>query len=127
MGDEVKITVIATGFRKEMPERRERMLSSALHPEALAPRIESRPPTPRFASEETEPPQPRIVPQVPILVPVSSANSSPPSAFTIPKPPSPKWLNRRTLTIQTTTLNPPWSRLAPPIRRKTPPPNAHPL
>ena len=72
MAEDVKITVIATGFRQGSPERREQMLSSALHPEALAPRIESRPPTPRFASEETEPPQPRIVPQVPILVPVSS-------------------------------------------------------
>ncbi len=30
MGDEVKITVIATGFRREMPERRERMLTAAL-------------------------------------------------------------------------------------------------
>jgi cell division protein FtsZ len=35
MGDEVKITVIATGFRKEMPERRERMLTSALRHAAL--------------------------------------------------------------------------------------------
>jgi len=30
MGDEVKITVIATGFRQEMAERRERMLNAAL-------------------------------------------------------------------------------------------------
>ena len=45
MGEDVKITVIATGFRQGSPERREQMLSSALHPEALAPQIESRPPT----------------------------------------------------------------------------------
>src|SRR5579862_9571219 len=32
MADEVKITVIATGFRKETPERRERMLNAALQP-----------------------------------------------------------------------------------------------
>lgn len=55
MGDEVKITVIATGFREEMPQRRERMLSDAAFPatkvEAPPPRIAARPaPTP-FASE----------------------------------------------------------------------------
>jgi len=72
MAEEVKITVIATGFRQGSPERREHMLSAALRPEAVAPRIETRPPTPRFASEETEAPQPRLVPQPPILVPVSS-------------------------------------------------------
>src|ERR1700689_598918 len=72
MAEEVKITVIATGFRQGSPERREQMLSAALRPEAVAPRIETRPPTPRFASEETEAPQPRLVPQPPILVPVSS-------------------------------------------------------
>src|SRR5438128_1336782 len=32
MGDEVKITVIATGFRQEMPERRERMMSEPTLP-----------------------------------------------------------------------------------------------
>jgi hypothetical protein len=62
MAEEVKITVIATGFRQGSPERREQMLSAALRPEAVAPRIETRPPTPRFASEETEAPQPRLVP-----------------------------------------------------------------
>jgi cell division protein FtsZ len=72
MAEEVKITVIATGFRQGSPERREHMLNAALRPEAVAPRIEARPPTPRFASEETETPQPRLVPQPPILVPVSS-------------------------------------------------------
>ena len=55
MGEEVKITVIATGFREEMPERRERMLSEAtlptMHQEPALPRISARPGTPRFASE----------------------------------------------------------------------------
>jgi cell division protein FtsZ len=52
MGDEVKITVIATGFRQEsseMPERRERMLNAALR-ETAGP-VEVRPVTPKFASE----------------------------------------------------------------------------
>src|SRR5579872_7055399 len=34
MGDDVKITVIATGFKQEMPERRARMLSEAMTPSA---------------------------------------------------------------------------------------------
>jgi cell division protein FtsZ len=56
MGDEVKITVIATGFRQEMPQRRERMMAEATLPtirrEPPPPRITQRPATPRFASEE---------------------------------------------------------------------------
>jgi cell division protein FtsZ len=57
MGDEVKITVIATGFRQEMPQRRERMMSEATLPTIRRdppppPRISQRPSTPRFASEE---------------------------------------------------------------------------
>jgi cell division protein FtsZ len=56
MGDEVKITVIATGFRQEMPQRRERMMAEATLPtirrEPPPPRITQRPVTPRFASEE---------------------------------------------------------------------------
>jgi len=62
MGDEVKITVIATGFRKEMPERRERMLTAALHHatfhQPIVPRVDvsPQPLTPRFASEEIEEP-----------------------------------------------------------------------
>jgi cell division protein FtsZ len=56
MGDDVKITVIATGFRREMPERRKQMLDAVF----AEPRrnghitIESRPAAPRFASEEIE-------------------------------------------------------------------------
>jgi cell division protein FtsZ len=57
MKDEVKITVIATGFRKEMPERRERMLNTALQQPLIA-RVEASAQTarPRFASEEVEEP-----------------------------------------------------------------------
>jgi cell division protein FtsZ len=58
MGDEVKITVIATGFKQqEMPQRRERMLAEATLPTVrfdvpIQPRVV----TPRFASEaEAEP------------------------------------------------------------------------
>ena len=53
MGDEVKITVIATGFRQGSEERRENMLSAALRAQAPA-RIEARPATPRFASEDED-------------------------------------------------------------------------
>jgi cell division protein FtsZ len=55
MGEEVKITVIATGFRDAMPQRRERMLAEAtlpaMHHEPLPPRISMRPQVARFASE----------------------------------------------------------------------------
>jgi cell division protein FtsZ len=74
MGDEVKITVIATGFRQGSEGRREHMLGAALR-EAQAPRIEARPITPRFASEEDdEDMAPAMVQpaQGPVLVPVSS-------------------------------------------------------
>ena len=55
MGDEVKITVIATGFRQGMPERRERVLNAALR-EPGAPRVEIpvKPVKPKFASEEED-------------------------------------------------------------------------
>jgi len=58
MGDEVKITVIATGFKQqEMPQRRERMLAEATLPTIrydvpIQPRVvSSRPSASRFASE----------------------------------------------------------------------------
>jgi cell division protein FtsZ len=55
LGDEVKFTVIATGFREAMPARRERMMAaSALptaHHEVAPPRIVSRPLVPRFTRE----------------------------------------------------------------------------
>ncbi|HWW97345.1 MAG TPA: cell division protein FtsZ [Edaphobacter sp.] len=57
MGDEVKITVIATGFKQqEMPQRRERMLAESTLPTMrydvpIQPRVTTPRPTPRFASE----------------------------------------------------------------------------
>jgi cell division protein FtsZ len=77
MGDDIKITVIATGFKQQgSMERRENMLAAALRAGASAPRIESRPPAPRFASEDDDdfeivaPGAQETEPQV--LVPVSS-------------------------------------------------------
>ena len=67
MGDEVKITVIATGFKQGSEERRDHMLSHTLRAQPAA-RIEARPVTPRFASEEEED-FPASQPSV--LVPVS--------------------------------------------------------
>ncbi|HEX5234432.1 MAG TPA: cell division protein FtsZ [Silvibacterium sp.] len=60
MGEEVKITVIATGFRKEMAERRDRMLNSALRD---TPHMEmsARPVTPKFASEDEDDEEPAFV------------------------------------------------------------------
>jgi cell division protein FtsZ len=71
MGDEVKITVIATGFKQqEMPQRRERMLAEATLPTMrydvpIAPRVNTtRQAAPKFASE--------IVPETVIAPPVST-------------------------------------------------------
>ena len=81
MGDEVKITVIATGFKQEMPERRERMLNAALREPAL-PHVEV-PSRPRFASEEEEETEPVIARHAdrageePIYVPTFEAPSEP--------------------------------------------------
>jgi cell division protein FtsZ len=63
MGEEVKITVIATGFRDQMPERRARMLNVEQAPVVSVPVVaagnwmrepdpEPAPATPRFMSEE---------------------------------------------------------------------------
>ncbi len=59
MGDEVKITVIATGFRQEMPERRARMLAESTFlssDEEVPIRSQGRAAdaAPRFASEQRE-------------------------------------------------------------------------
>ncbi len=56
MGDDVKITVIATGFRQASEERREHMLSAALRGQSAeaSPRVSARPATPRFAGEEED-------------------------------------------------------------------------
>jgi cell division protein FtsZ len=68
LGDAVKFTVIATGFRDEMPARRERMMNTAALPTSrveVAPRIVQRPLVERAAEPvgarplvEAEPPQP---------------------------------------------------------------------
>jgi len=57
MGDDVKITVIATGFREEMPQRRERMLAGTALP---ASRVEppAPPPPPRIAQRPAATPAP---------------------------------------------------------------------
>ncbi len=67
MGDEVKITVIATGFKQqEMPQRRERMLAESTLPTMrydvpIQPRVVTPRPSPRFASElEAEPSSPMV-------------------------------------------------------------------
>jgi cell division protein FtsZ len=63
MGDEVKITVIATGFKQqEMPQRRERMLAESTLPTMrydvpIQPRVVTPRPAPRFASE----PEPELM------------------------------------------------------------------
>ena len=67
MGDEVKITVIATGFRDQMPERRARMLNVEEMPVLSVPVVPSdswmrekvpaapaAPPAPRFMSEDDD-------------------------------------------------------------------------
>ncbi|HTV81298.1 MAG TPA: cell division protein FtsZ [Acidobacteriaceae bacterium] len=57
MGDDVKITVIATGFRQGSEERREHLLSAALRAQPAGsrqPSIGAQPVTPRFAGEEED-------------------------------------------------------------------------
>ena len=69
LGDEVKITVIATGFKQDMPERRARMLAESTMPGAdyevpIRARggARSAEPVARFASEEREMMQAQPVP-----------------------------------------------------------------
>jgi len=89
MADEVKITVIATGFRQGSAERREQMLGAALRLEAMVPRIETRPPAPRFASEDEDEDfapaaQSRSPQPIGVLVPVSAHEFV--SAFRVHEP-----------------------------------------
>ncbi len=78
MGDEVKITVIATGFKQGSAERRDHMLEAALRAVGAGPKIGTRPATPRFASEEDEEtemapaPAARTAAQAPVFVPVTA-------------------------------------------------------
>jgi len=88
MGDEVKITVIATGFRQEMAERRERMLNAALR-EPVAPRVPVQPVpqgSPRFMSEEEEPEILRPVIPVNALVTATAPVAVQPAVEPAPAP-----------------------------------------
>ncbi|HEY2039478.1 MAG TPA: cell division protein FtsZ [Edaphobacter sp.] len=93
MGEDVKITVIATGFKQqEMPARRERMLAEAtlptvryevpIEPKIVMPRPA---PMPKFMSEEAERPSPRAAAEPLELVPESTEISQT-SKSTVPNP-----------------------------------------
>ena len=102
MGDEVKITVIATGFKQqEMPQRRERMLAEATLPTMRydvpiqARVVTSRPPASKFASEtEAEESRAETAPAAPSSSPVAMHNpenkaaevqaSAPPELIPVP-------------------------------------------
>ncbi len=137
MGDDVKITVIATGFRQEMPQRRERMLQGTALPaarvEAVAPaappRIAQRPPaTPApFASEihasaeERERPvdvQEKIAPrkksreQVMSVVPAPEPVAMQPP----PPPPAPAPAARVEEPLRITPVEPPRATSSEPLR-----------
>jgi cell division protein FtsZ len=107
MGDEVKITVIATGFRDQMPERRARMLSVEDAPVVSVPvmagenwmqepastakavsvpviefDVSVAPPAPRFLSEDEEPEEAmptvhRIAAQRPVVLEESQVEPEP--------------------------------------------------
>jgi cell division protein FtsZ len=89
MGEEIKITVIATGFRDSQPARRERMLSGAMlpaiHHEQAAPapaRAVVATPTPRpasvpFASEVKAAAATPVVPVIPVAAPPVTIAASP--------------------------------------------------
>jgi cell division protein FtsZ len=75
MGDDVKITVIATGFRQGSEGRREHMLNVALRSQGAAgpgPVIGARPATPRFAGEDEEDDIAPAPSEPPIFVPVTA-------------------------------------------------------
>ncbi len=86
MGEDVKFTVIATGFRDEMPERRERMMAGSALPTAHLqppPRIMPRPaaaePAAPFASEVVpvaEPVAPVVVETVAAEKPVFASEAA---------------------------------------------------
>jgi cell division protein FtsZ len=73
MGDNIKLTVIATGFRDDKPERRERMLAEATLPTTAKVPVEPRiaippvatPPVARFASEVAAEQSPTIMTSAP--------------------------------------------------------------
>jgi cell division protein FtsZ len=89
MGDDVKITVIATGFKQqEMPQRRERMLAEATLPTMrydvpIQSRVPvSRPESPRFASEPA--PVPPTVSPVEKSQPAAPGTVGPPELIPVP-------------------------------------------
>jgi cell division protein FtsZ len=98
MGDEVKITVIATGFRDQMPERRARMLSVEEAPvvsvpvmatdnwmqEAASPAPEPAPAPPRFLSQDEDPEDETAELAVPAFVSVSAQPAA--TAVTVAQP-----------------------------------------
>ena len=92
MGNEVKITVIATGFRQDLLTRGHRMERDAIMPHV---RIEQRSSTPRFASEEfghDDPPKEATtwvgVREQPVPTPrsVPSMSTEPLAAAAVPAP-----------------------------------------
>jgi cell division protein FtsZ len=85
MGEQVKITVIATGFRDQMPDRRARMLSVAETPVVSVPvvstnawmREPAQPPAqPRFQSEDDFEEQPRVAAETELAAPAAQSGSA---------------------------------------------------
>jgi cell division protein FtsZ len=91
MGDNVKITVIATGFRQDQMGRQKRSTSDAASPRVS---VQGQPNLPRFASEELEEEQltplfesKKPQPPPPAPQPVKEAVGPEPAAFTLhPQP-----------------------------------------
>src|SRR5450432_3503819 len=93
MGDNVKITVIATGFRQDQMGRQKRSALDAASPRVS---IQGQPNLPRFASEELEEEQltplfeskkPQPPPPAPAPQPLKEAVAPEPAAFTLhPQP-----------------------------------------
>jgi cell division protein FtsZ len=134
MGDDVKITVIATGFKDEMPQRRERMLQGAALPasrvEAPAPppppRITQRPaatPAP-FASEVQAPVEEREAPvqEKPALRKKSRESvmsvvpEREPVAVQPPPPPAPAPVTRTEEPLRITPVESPRATASEPLR-----------
>jgi cell division protein FtsZ len=89
MGDNVKITVIATGFRQDQMGRQKRSASDAASPRVS---VQGQPNLPRFASEELEEEQltplfeskkPQPPPPAPAPQPVKEAVTPEPAPFTL--------------------------------------------
>jgi cell division protein FtsZ len=93
MGEEVKITVIATGFRDQMPDRRARMLNVAETPVISVPvvttnswmkepaqAVAAAPAPPRFQSEEEEADEEQMEAGEPVLAAASASRQIEPAA-----------------------------------------------